>query len=319
MEQKNKQDINPYSNDGKEEYVNPSLGQIGKMYYDSNNNRIKYFSTEIHTSSENIEHLVEEGIRMMDDNGATRLNARFFYSDNKPYTQNIEAEIKLNNGYSDINLLFIGINESNRLDSVEILKLEDEIVNNVLSNKSSSRDRISDEYEIQKLSISNLGDGDVDSLVSLYTEAFTTYTSVLDTQSVQEMVDNSVVYAVRDKNTGKIVSTSVAEIGTVPMQTGDFRICELSEMATKKEHRGQGLVTYATKALINDIRDSVDLIYAEARASHRAINQSFHNLGFNYGGRLNKQCILSGDSDVAETGPYENLNVWYILPHDVEE
>ena len=29
--------------------------------------------------------------------------------------------------------------------------------------------------------------------------------------------------------------------------------------------------------------------------------------------------VEDGDSDVAEKGPYENLNVWYILPHDIEE
>ena len=93
---------------------------------------------------------------------------------------------------------------------------------------------------------------------------------------------------------------------------GAFGICELSEMATKKEHRGKGLVTYATQLLMEEIKDDVDMIYAEARACHRAINQSFKNLGFQYGGRLEKHCTLSGAHDVEEQGPYENLNVWYV-------
>jgi hypothetical protein len=56
------------------------------------------------------------------------------------------------------------------------------------------------------------------------------------------------------------------------------------------------------------------LFYAEARACHKPINQSFFNMGFRYAGRLNKQCVLSGDHEVNENGPYENLNVWYFIP-----
>jgi len=298
------------------EYVNPSLGQIGIIYYDERNNRIKYFSTEIHLEPEGIEKLVEKGIHMMYKNNATRLNARFFYKGNEPYSKGVEARIPLNNGYSGTDLLFMGINEPERVDPEETIVLEDKIISDILSGKLSSRNIVDNKYQIERLSINCLREGDIKSLVGLYAEAFHTYTTDLNEDSILEMIENSVVYGIRDKKTMNIVSTSVAEIGSVPTILGEFKICELSEMATKREYRGKGLVTFATKALIAEIRDSVDLVYAEARASLRAINQSFFNLGFSYAGRLNKQCILSGDYDIQETGPYENLNVWYMLPHE---
>lgn len=297
-----------------EEYVNPSLGQIGVMYYDSTNNRIKFFSSDIHSSAQSIDSLIGQGIGMMQQNAATRLNARFFVRGNYR-NKNIEARIHLNNGFSGIDLVFIGVNAQERTDTTAVTSAEDELISNVLAGQPSRRS-IPDMYQIQRLSTASLCEEDINSMVELYGEAFTTYTAVLDAGSVSAMVENSVVYAVRERQTGKIVSTAVAEIGVIQTPEREFRICELSEMATRREHRRQGLVTAATRTLIEEIRDSVDLIYAEARACHMPINQSFFNMGFSYAGRLSKQCVLSGDHEVSESGPYENLHVWYILPHD---
>ncbi|MBN1385404.1 hypothetical protein JW968_00325 [Candidatus Woesearchaeota archaeon] len=298
----------------KQSYVNPSLGQIGVMYHDSRNDRIKYFSTDIHTSPNSVDDLVDEGLRLASERGTTRLNARFLCTEECSYDGPIEARIPLNNGFTGLELIYVGINSSERTTDPKTRADEDRLVAVILSSERSSRETTPG-YSIHHLTAQNTTESDISDMVRLYAEAFTTYTTVLDAENVRRMIDNSVVYAVRNP-AGRIVSTVVAEIGEVPTERGIMRITELSEMATLRECRGSGLVTLATEQLVEDIRDRVDLIYAEARAPHAAINKSFHNMGFSYAGRLDKQCILSGDREIAETGPYENLNVWYMLPHD---
>jgi len=293
------------------DYVNPSIGEIGRPYYDKENDRIKFFSTEVFESFEKIEQAVSEAYRLMQDHNATRINLRFLSK--LDYLFNVEAKISLNKGFSGINLYFIGINDYSRLSSEEILVQEDNIISRV-KNKPLDLEGHVDLPE--KFELSNLKDycfNDIMQLERLYNEAFKTYTAELNSITIKEMLENSVVYGIRYK--GAVVSTVVAEIANIKLNDGrDFRISELSEMATFREFRGKGLVSYATRALLKDISDKVDLIYAEDRASHLPINRAFYKLGFDYAGRLNKQCILSGDRDVEEQGPYENLNVWYMLP-----
>jgi len=83
-------------------------------------------------------------------------------------------------------------------------------------------------------------------------------------------------------------------------------------MATLRSHQGKGLSKTITSDLLEEISPMVDLIYAEARACCFSINKVFYDLGFNFAGSLQKQCVLSGQHDVSEEGPYENLNVWYL-------
>ena len=291
------------------EYINPSLGQIGTMYLDARNNRIKYFSTKLQ-SEQAIEDSVQEGISQMKANGASRLNARFFFRGHYD-GPHVEARIPLAHGYEGIELLFLGVNTQNRSSPECVRLLEDDILVTAFQNQHERRPLLG-HYIIEPVTPEHVTERDIRDMVQLYQEAFTTYTTELDADSVRSMVQNSIVYAARYN--GQIVSTSVAEIGNIPTEIHNFRICELSEMATSRDHRGQGLVTHNTTALMNSIRDEVDLIYAEARSCNQAINTCFRNLGFDYGGRLERQCILSGDADVAVRGPYEDLNVWYMLP-----
>ncbi|MBU0471731.1 MAG: GNAT family N-acetyltransferase [Nanoarchaeota archaeon] len=297
-----------------QEYINPSIGEIGKIYFDDRNNRIKFFSTQIHHDADSIDDLVFRGEQLMIEENATRLNARFFTT--ARYERNVEARISLNNGHIGTDLLYIGVNLSDRSDPEKVMLAERELIESVLSTEPHMRSRLSEGYSIERLTSESLTNQEVDSLVDLYSEAFNTYTTDLNASAVREMISHSVVYGVRDSRNNQIVSTVVAEITKMTLSEENFSICELSEMATRREYRGQGLVTLATKELIEDIRDDVDLIYAEARACHTPINQSFHNMGFHYAGTLLKQCMLSGDHEVDESGPYENLNVWYVLPNE---
>jgi len=286
------------------------LGLFGDPYFDERNNRVKFFSTDIHTERRTIDSLLAQCVGLMRQENATRVNARFLSSGNYE-SEDIEATIPLNNGFSGIEILFVGINDPERMSSAEVLEEEERILAEACPPERHIR-KIPDEYKIEHLK--TLQDGDIDTLVELYSEAFTTYTSPLDHESIREMVENSEVYVARYKPTGRIVSVSVAEIAELKTPVGNIRVCELSEMATFREHRGKGLVTATTYALTRAIRNRVDMMFAEARACHMPVNRAFHNMEFRYAGRLNKQCILSGDHEVIEEGPYENLNVWYMLP-----
>lgn len=288
-----------------QEYINPSVGIIGMPYFDFDNNRIKYFSTTIHTNIESIESLFEQCQQMMGQSRASRINARFFTQGLDVNTlENVEAVMHM----GGLDLICLGYNTEDRRDSQEVVQQENNLINNVLETQASRRD-IPEIYTVELIDETcNLRD--ISDMVKLYSEAFTTYTTNLNHVSVSHMVDNSWTYVVR--HNGRVVSTVVAEIADVNLDNGNtIRIAELSEMATLRDYRGQGLVTYATQQLLDDLND-VNLIYAEARASHFAINRTFRRLGFEYAGRLNKQCILSGDQEINEQGPYENLNVWYI-------
>jgi len=292
-----------------QKYIPPSIGKIGEPYYNEPNDRIKYFCTDLHYSIESIDSKIEDCLDLMHEYKATRINARFF-AKKSISVLNTEATIPLAGDYSDFNLIFVGINSPDRMDNISTLKDEVKMVDYIRSHPHI-HPHVFRDYKFEMLSIFNTSKKDLNDLFWIYKNSFKTYTSELNIPSIKLMIDASKVYVARTKKEGSIVSVAVGELSEIDTDFGRFKISELSEMATLKEHRRKGLVTHAAKLLIEDLNGSVDLIYSEARACHRPINQSFFNMGFNYAGRLNKQCILSGDYDIAEKGKYENLNVWY--------
>ena len=296
-----------------EGYVCPCIGRVGEMYFDERNNRIKFLCTELQESQTDLNNQIIRGTESMRASGATRLNARFFTT--VPYWVNLEARIPLNNGHSGTDFIFVGVNEPSRVDGAEIIAAENNLVRRVLAVPGHEI-IIPSGYDIQRLTTENVTQNDIEQMSRLYQQAFPTYTSDTSPSAVTSLIQNTIAFGARSLETGQIVSTTVAEIANIPTSFGDFRLCELSEMATLREHRGRGLSEAISQQLVEAIRNNVDLIYAEARASHEPINRVFHNIGFDFAGRIMKQCILSGDSDVHESGPYENLNVWYMLPEN---
>ena len=298
---------------------NPSLGKIGMMYYDQRNNRIKFFSEALHYTKENIDSLVEQGISMMHTNRATRFTARFLASNSMDYNNDgIEAVIPLEGIFKDFSLIYLGINTPNRQDNDRTLAKESQMVNDLYLRQPDGRYPSLEDYQAERLVVAD--DRNVNSLFELYKEAYATYTVELNHKNIADMINSSSpFYIARHSETQEIVSAAIAEISGIKTNLGSFRICELSEMATRREHRGRGLVTFITRILVNEIYKNLNLIYAEARSCHLPINRVFYNMDFHFGGRLNKQCILSGDHEINESGPYENLNVWYYCPNSKRE
>lgn len=292
---------------------NPSIGRIGAMYYDADNDRIKYFSPHIHTDVSSIKKEVEEAQRMMGRYGASRFTGRFLATE--LYAgPHLEARVNLNNGFSDVGLNYIGINEDWRRSPQGILDSQEQLLTRV--DRPGRIDTVPEGYRLERLV--DATPQDRRDLVSLYEQSFPTYLTDLDEPAVESMVEDSMVYVARDPQ-GRIVSSAVGEIGQVNTGEGILRICEMSEMATDREHRNTSLVTAAATEVMREARERVDLVFTEARASHAAINRVFAKMGFSYAGRLHKHCVISGDREIDEEGPYENLHVWYMLPEGYHE
>ena len=269
-----------------------------------------------------MEEDINRGMSLLRQSGATRFTGRYLCNGpvQHPHT---EARIRLNGPNSGIELVYIGQNNPERIDNLEVRLQEDAIVLDVLARHPRRRAHEEDArtlermervlgqgYIVEHIDRNRIEQRDVRSLVSLYREAFPTYTAPLDEQSIWRMVVSNPTCVIRDRS-GEIVSAAVAEVARVDEGDRPMYLCELSEMATRRNHRGRGLNTLAAERLIRRLDLDVDLFYAEARASHAPVNQLFSNLGFHYAGRLSKHCVLSGDHEVDELGPFENLNVWY--------
>jgi len=298
----------------------PSIGEVGIPYFDEKNNRVKFLDTNTHTSVISVNRALDDCINMMNENEASRVNARFFI--NKGSVDYVvsglsngvtrEASIPLSGSFEGLEWLILGKNVPTRISPKDVLEDERRMAIDIFSNSRKPIGDVTNDYDVRMLTSQDINETIVNSMVNLYKEAFKTYLVDLDEDAVIDMIEGGNVCAAIYKNTGEVVATSVAEIAGVNTGLGVLRLCELSEMATRREHRGKNLMKYATNLLIENVKDKTDLVYAEARASHGAINSVFNDLGFKYAGRLNKQCILSGDSDVKEYGKYENLNVVFL-------
>ena len=317
-----------------DEYVPPSIGRVGEPFFDQDNNRIKLLSTKLFND---LGEIVEEMIpllEMKEEEKATRITARFFYSGEGSeeiifsHIQNlwreriwgvqspgVEAVLEMMNGFTGMRTLYLGHNNRSRLSPTDVIMQEEELLRTVLNYERGTLRPLISDFFIAELTPSSIREGDVERLVNIYSDAFRTYTVDLDESSVKEMIENTTVYVARNPE-GEIVSVGAAELAEIPIDISDKNIIisELSEISTHKDYQNLGLGTNITNALIESLNGGVSLLYAEARACHGAINTLFRNLGFRYGGRINKHCKLSGrerDSDVHEEPPYENLNVWF--------
>jgi len=288
----------------------PSIGRIGEPYYDEKNDRVKYFSTSIFEDRNSIDDEIVRATQIAEDNQASRITMRFI-TPTGVYMGN-EANIALGNGFTGFSLLYYGENNGSRVPDESETMAEDVIIQDIHTKQRNSEKRCPGRYAIVKLEPGNVSEQDIMGLEKLFAEAFTTYTTTLDQESIREMIANNVAYAARDQD-GRIVSIAVAERAEFDVEERTFSVAELSEYATKKEHRSQGLAQETTRALLNELMGNTEIIYAESRASHYAVNKVFYNLGFDYRGRLAKHCVLSGDQEVDEQGPYENLNVWSMI------
>lgn len=309
-----------------------SIGAIWPPYYDSHNERIKGFYPVLVNNICQLISMFEEVRKVEEQNNkATRTTFRMF-AKKEVLTEEIikervegqyciEASIDARNVLPGYGIVYFGRNAEKRMPDDETLKKEEESIKWILKNirPISTEEvigRLGKGYTISTpgFDIAKLTDTDIDRLLKLYEEAYERYTFDINKTTIREMFSNGNVGIVCRNAGSEIVACLIAEHCEIELEQGpSVHLYELSDAATFKEHRGNGLITAMMRAAVNIIKNlhhGNAIIYGEARAAWEAINISSQKIGGEYCGTLLQHCVLVSDRDFGEQGIYENLNVW---------
>ncbi|MBI5392764.1 hypothetical protein HZA96_02750 [Candidatus Woesearchaeota archaeon] len=293
---------------------NVSIGKIGEPFYDEISDRVKYFSVKEYQDSAEIKKDIDAARELQIKKNASRMTMRAIItaesSNALDLTSNdvsIEAIIPLHTWDNHV-LLYLANNNSSRVCDKETLNKEDNQIENV-NNAAPSILQLPVGYSIEKLNDS-ISLADAEQLAALYKQVFREYMCEFTQDSVKQLVNGNLVYAARSPE-DQLVSIVIAELSSLEVNGRKLLVTELSDMATLTDFRGLGLNRFCADKILPQVKH-FDLVYAEARACFYGSNKIFKNLGFEYGGRLIKHCLISSDKTIEEKGNYENLNVWYL-------
>lgn len=313
-----------------------SVGAVWPPRYDEHNNRVKGFSTspigtmrEFARFSSAVERVEKENPQ------STRTTVRAFVEDpllprlaNRDFT--IEAVVPVGNALAGHSLVYFARNRPQRVPEAGSFNAEMES----LAEISRLQPLPSQEVFMRVYRASYTVESsrpwtgaDLSTLLALYREAYQRYTFDITPQTINDLVDNgnTVVVARKEElrsrlqpqefSTHQIVSALVAEHCELAINGADpIHLFELSDYATFREHRGNGLMTAMQVEAIRRIRSvfgSSAIIYAEDRAAWEAVNRSSRRAGMIPCGTLKQHCVLVSDRSFGEQGNMENLNVWY--------
>ncbi|MFZ5500975.1 MAG: GNAT family N-acetyltransferase, partial [Candidatus Micrarchaeota archaeon] len=239
-----------------------SVGASWPPHYDERNRRVKGFCTRLIDDASGLKRMFKE-IRTAEEMGAgaTRTTVRAFVREGLSeglMGHHIEARFSVSNALPGYELLYFGRNSEDRTSDDSVLRKEMDCVRRMLAleraEPGSARGRVASAgYTTSRLN----GDGqaEVGRLVELYREAYQEYTFELTPQTVSEMLSNGNVFIVgRDRN-GRVVSSLAAEHVELALEDGrSVHLYELSDYATFREHRGNGLMTLMQMEVVETIR-----------------------------------------------------------------
>ncbi|WP_066047834.1 putative beta-lysine N-acetyltransferase [Robertmurraya korlensis] len=173
------------------------------------------------------------------------------------------------------------------------LQVEEDIISSVQHLKRSSQVIMPPaDYKIMKVS-----EKEAEMLSDLYREVFQIYPTPLhDSDYVKKTMEEGTIYYAFLYN-HEIISAASAEVNH------RFRNAELTDCATKKEHRKFGLMKILLKKLEEDLfQQQIFCSYSIARSLSFGMNAVLHQLGYHYRGRLVKNCYIFDK--------LEDMNVW---------
>ncbi|HZG60025.1 MAG TPA: putative beta-lysine N-acetyltransferase [Anoxybacillus sp.] len=171
---------------------------------------------------------------------------------------------------------------------------EDEIIHSVQSQTESNHlSSFPDGFLMRKAEKQ-----DAIELSGLYKTVFAVYPTPLQhVDYILHVLKSGTIFYVIEKN-GKIVSAASAEVNET------YHNAELTDCATLPEHRKHGLMKYLIRQLEEDLRkDGIFCAYSLARAKSFGMNAVFHQLGYQYAGRLMNNCYIYQE--------LEDMNVWF--------
>lgn len=138
---------------------------------------------------------------------------------------------------------------------------------------------------------------DAEDLARLYRETFRVYpTPVGDPKHIHKTMEEGTVYVlIREQN--KVVSAASAEINTT------YKNAELTDCATAEGYEGKGYMRALLIALEENLKArNITCLYTIARSASFGMNKVFHQLGYKFGGRMTKNCMIYSGM--------EDMNVW---------
>lgn len=173
------------------------------------------------------------------------------------------------------------------------LQVEEDIIASVQHLKRSSQVIMPPaDYKIMKV-----GEKEAEMLSDLYREVFQIYPTPLHNPEYvkKTMKEGTIYYAFMYHH--EIISAASAEVNHL------FRNAELTDCATKKDHRKFGLMKILLKKLEEDLfQQQIYCSYSIARSLSFGMNAVLHQLGYQYRGRLVNNCYIFDK--------LEDMNVW---------
>ena len=138
---------------------------------------------------------------------------------------------------------------------------------------------------------------DIDEIISLFSNVFSTYPSpVYDRDFLEKSMNSNVLYKVAVKD-GKILGIASAEINIEHLNA------EITDCATYPKYRGLGVLSSIIDELEKELKDrGILCLYSLSRAINPSINYVFKKHNYHFGGRLINNCNICGD--------FEDMNIW---------
>jgi beta-lysine N6-acetyltransferase len=135
------------------------------------------------------------------------------------------------------------------------------------------------------------------SLASLYGKVFQTYPTPMDNADyIKKVMEEGTLFYVVESD-GDIVSSASAEVNT------NYHNAEMTDCATDPAFRKHGLMKVLISALEAELfQRNIYCSYSLARALSFGMNAVFRQLGYEYTGRLIKNCNIFDK--------YEDMNLW---------
>lgn len=298
-----------------------SIGAIGKLAYDPNNDRVRGFFPE----PVDVKAAMAEAEALAAEHCASRVTLRFVVRENElPIIHDYEeARIPIGNGEF---IVYCAKKTDGRMTfDIESRRTQDQLVIDGISSGARWRGRVPFlraklENEGYEFSVFRYGDAlserDISDLVNLYLRTFDgTYCFPINRESVQRFITSSdnIVAIARQSETGQIVACYVGEMSEI---RPGFLIAEMSEAATLHEHRQNGLNTVLAHLLASELFQlGVDVVYAETRANSKGSTAAMFRIGGVYVGRLTQAVRMPEDRLAEISVPFESLNVMH-LPRD---
>lgn len=336
--------ISQVSNETRDENKASSIGNLGEIYFDSRNDRIKAFNPNIITDLSSLVIYCNELKGEQSVHNASRITSRVVIDETLLHSGEsleckindlnsedvnliVEASIPLSGDLSGKNVTYLGYTSPDRMDSLEIQNAQNDFI-----QKSASADFLPYDKSLERIingnytveTLDNPTERDILEIVRLYSSTYNDYLFELNYENVSDMLTGDNFVAIARDLDDKIVSISIAEVADIELNSNGvrvpFKFSEISDAATLEDYRGEGLYTAVAHKLQKKLfENDFDLVFGEVRALNYGICKAVNKLGRNHKGTLYNHCRLYATRDINSDSIYESVQVFSLNSDNLRE